>query len=81
VKLLENILSGAYPGNGRTGYYLAASGSVAWIDIYTAIAKALAERKVIESSEIKQAHGSTLDKIGQALNCPKDLVPVQIGGK
>jgi hypothetical protein len=80
VKLLESILLGKDVGYGKKGYYLASSGSVAWRDIYAAMAKALADRKVVESSEIKRADDAALEKIGQALECPKALVPVQIGG-
>jgi hypothetical protein len=81
VKLLESILSGANPSWGKAGYYLASSGSVAWIDIYTAIARTLAERIVVSSSKVKQADDAALKDIAQALGCPKALVPVQIGGK
>lgn len=81
MKLLESILSGANPSWGKAGYYLASSGSVAWNDIYAAIARALAEQKVVLSSEVKQADDAVLNDIAQALRCPKALVPVQIGGK
>ncbi|KAH5561178.1 hypothetical protein HBI26_193130 [Parastagonospora nodorum] len=81
VKLLESILSGANPSWDKTGYYLASSGSVAWIDIYAAIARALAEQKVVSSSEVKQADNAALNDIALALGCPKALVPVQVGGK
>jgi hypothetical protein len=80
VKLLESILSRQDVGYGKNGYYLASSGSVAWRDIYVAMAKALAERKMVDSSEVQRADDALLEKIGQALGCPKDLVPVQIGG-
>jgi hypothetical protein len=80
VKLLESILLGHGMGHGKNGYYLASSGSVAWRDIYVAMAKALAERKVVGSSEVQKADDVVLEKIGQALGCPKELVPVQIGG-
>ena len=68
------------PGYGKNGYYLASSGSVAWADLYAAIAKALADRKVISSKEVKQADTGALEKLGEALGCSKALVPVQIGG-
>jgi hypothetical protein len=80
VELLKSILSGGSPGYGRNGYYLAASGSVAWIDIYTAMAKALAKRQVIKSSEVKEADEAAVEEIGKALECPKELVAVQIVG-
>jgi hypothetical protein len=80
VDLLRSILAENNPGHGKDGYYLAASGSVAWAKIYTAIAKALAKRQTINSSEVLKADDAALERIGQALGCPKSLVPVQIGG-
>ncbi|KAI4953629.1 hypothetical protein J4E91_002477 [Alternaria rosae] len=81
VDLLKNILSDKNPNHGKNGYYLASSGSVAWCDIYTAMAKALAKRGVIDSPEVKKADDAALDKMAQALSCPKELVAVQLGGK
>jgi hypothetical protein len=80
ITILESILSGGNIECGKDGYYLASSGSVAWKDIYTAMAKALMEQKVVDSSEVKKADDADMEKIGQALDCPKALVPVQIGG-
>jgi hypothetical protein len=80
VNLLQSILSEDNPGYGEHGYYLAASGSVAWKDIYAAIARALANRQVIKSSEVLEADDAALEKIGHALGCPTSLVRVQIGG-
>jgi hypothetical protein len=81
VGILRSILSGDNLGYGKDGYYLASSGSVAWEDIYAAIAKALAKRHAIDNSEVKEADDAALEMIGEALGCPKSLVPVQIGGK
>ena len=81
VELLRNILSEENPEYGQNGYYLASSGSVAWIDIYSAIAKALAQRNVVDSEEVKKADDTILVEMGEALKCPKDLVVVQLGGK
>ncbi|CAO2658009.1 Nn.00g072690.m01.CDS01 [Neocucurbitaria sp. VM-36] len=80
VELLRSILSGANPGYGQDGYYLASSGSVAWIDIYSAIAKALARRNLVDSEIVQKADNATLAKMGDALKCPKELVVVQLGG-
>lgn len=80
VKLLQSILSNDNPDYGKNGYYLASSGSVAWADIYAAMATALAGRKVVASKEVKKADTVALEKIGEALGCPKELVQVQIGG-
>lgn len=68
-------------GHGKDGFYLASSGSIAWSDIYASVARALAERNVVDSSEVKKADAAALGNIGQALGCPIALVPVQIGGK
>ena len=45
------------------------------------MAKVLAKRGVIASAEVKKANDAALDRMAQALDCPKDLVAVQIGGK
>jgi hypothetical protein len=81
VELLKSIIRGENPDYGRNGYYLASSGSVAWYDIYAAMAKALAKRGVIGSADVKRADETALDKMAQALGCPKELVAVQLGGK
>jgi hypothetical protein len=81
VELLVSILRNGNPSYGKNGYYLAASGSVAWSEIYSAMAKALMKRGVIESAEVKRADDAALEKMAQALECPKELVAVQIGGK
>jgi hypothetical protein len=80
VKLLDSILRGEDVGYGKNGYYLASSGSAAWRDIYVAIAKALAKRGVVGSSEVRRVDDVTLEKMSKALGCPKEMVPVQIGG-
>jgi hypothetical protein len=51
-----------------------------WIKIYAAIAKALARRKLVDSEEVMKADDAVLEKMGQALNSPKELVAVQLGG-
>lgn len=80
VELLKSILSGKNPDYGKNGYYLASSGSVAWIDIYTAMAKSLAKHKVVNNEAIKKADDAALEMMGQALNCSKEQVAVQLGG-
>lgn len=80
IELLRSILAGINPGHGKDGYYLASSGRVAWIDIYTAIAKALASRQVVDSSEVKKADNKALAKMAEGLGCPKEQVAVQTGG-
>ena len=66
--------------SGKQGYYLAASGSVAWADLYAAIARALAQRGVIEDDVVKPATDDAIGKMAAGLGCPKGLVPLQLGG-
>jgi len=67
--------------SGKQGYYLAASGSVAWVDLYSAMARALVQHGVVEDDEVKPAvTDEVLAKMGGALGCPKELVPLQLGG-
>lgn len=80
VEILRRILGGEEVGHGRAGYFLAASGSVAWDDIYTAMAAALAKRNVIGDDSVVPANDNILQQIGEALGCPPQFVPVQIGG-
>jgi len=81
LELLKSILRNENPEYGKNGYYLASSGSVPWCDIYAAMAKALANRGIIDSPEVKKADEAALDKMAQALGCPTELVAVQLGGK
>lgn len=80
--ILRQILHGQDPGHGAHGYFLAASGSVAWDDLYAAVAAALAERHVVGDDSVVPAAGnrSILVQMGEALGCPPEMVPVQLGG-
>ena len=80
ISLLKSILSEANPDYGKNGYYLAASGSVAWKDIYAAMAKSLVQRKVIDQETVTKADDAAIVKMALALQCPKELVSVQLGG-
>lgn len=81
LQLLRSILSGENPGYGKSGYYLAASSrSVAWIDIYAAMAKGLANRKVVKDEAVIKANDAALAKMAKAMECPKEMVAVLIGG-
>ncbi|KAH6873823.1 hypothetical protein B0T10DRAFT_522396 [Thelonectria olida] len=79
--ILRNILAEEYPDYGKKGYYLASSGSVAWDDLYDAMAKALAKRGVIEDSGVTLADDASLAAMARGLKCPQPLVQVQLGGK
>ncbi|KAI0966471.1 hypothetical protein F4678DRAFT_475962 [Xylaria arbuscula] len=81
LELMRKILTGANPDYGKNGYYLAASGSVTWDDLYTAMAAALAKRNVILDDKILTASDHNIETMAQGLGCTKDLVPVMIGGK
>lgn len=81
VSILQNILSSHSIGYGKNGYYLAASGSIAWNDIYCAMAKGLAKRNVIHTETVDLASEQALEGMGQALGCPKEMVPLFLGGQ
>lgn len=81
VEILRAILAGKDLGHGKAGYFLASPGSVAWDDLYTAIAAALAKRNRIGDNTVVPANDSILEQIGEALGCPAQFVPVQIGGR
>jgi len=73
-------LANENPGEGRQGYYLAASGSVAWADLYAAMAKGLAKRGAIDNDSVTPASDQALGNMALALGCPKELVALQLGG-
>ncbi|KFZ16137.1 hypothetical protein V501_02370 [Pseudogymnoascus sp. VKM F-4519 (FW-2642)] len=79
-KLLRKMLSGEDLGYGKHGYYLPSSGSIAWEDIYKAMAKALTQRNIIDDEKVEEADDAILEKMGEALGCSKEEVPVQLGG-
>ncbi|KAJ9151075.1 NAD(P)-binding protein [Coniochaeta hoffmannii] len=80
IDLLRKIVADENPGYGKNGYYLASSGSVAWDDIYIAMAEGLAKRNVVSDASVVRADSETIEKIGVALGCPPEMVAVQIGG-
>ncbi|KIW29076.1 uncharacterized protein PV07_04919 [Cladophialophora immunda] len=81
LALLRGILAGKRPGSGKHGYYLASSGHVAWEDLYAAMAARLTERGVVDDGAVERATEQTLEQMGAALGCPKELVAVQLGGR
>ena len=64
----------------RRGYYLAYPGGIAWSDLYKQMAKALAKREVIEDDTLHNASTGSLEAAAEALGCPKEFVPVEMGG-
>ncbi|KAJ4172715.1 hypothetical protein NW754_002918 [Fusarium falciforme] len=81
IEILRGILENKDIGHGKKGYYLAASGSVAWDDIYSQFAKALAKRGLVDDETVRDADDEALDGMATALNCSRDFVAVQLGGK
>ncbi|KAI0872635.1 hypothetical protein GGS24DRAFT_466870 [Hypoxylon argillaceum] len=80
LELMRKILSGENPGYGKNGYYLASSGSVAWDDLYAAMAAALGKRSVIADETVVMADDPTLKAMGEALGCPAPFVALMLGG-
>ena len=81
IEILRGILENKDIGHGKEGYYLGSSGSVAWDDIYSQFAKALAKRGLVDDDAVKDADDEALDGMAAALNCSRDFVAVQLGGK
>lgn len=81
IELLRKILQGENPGHGKNGYYLASPGSIAWDDLYAAMATALLRRGVITDDAVVMADDEGLEAMGAGLGCPAALVPLMLGGK
>lgn len=81
LQILRKILAHEDIGHGKNGYFLASPGSVAWEDIYEAMAKGLAKRGVIDDATVMTADDKVLQKMADALGGPKDFVSFQLGGK
>ncbi|PSK35107.1 L-2-aminoadipate reductase [Elsinoe australis] len=81
IELLRAILEGKNPDHGKQGFYLASSGSVAWDDLYGAIANAMVNRGVIKDAAVVRADDSALEKMASALGASKDTVEIRVGGK
>ncbi|KAI2641193.1 hypothetical protein GGS21DRAFT_547532 [Xylaria nigripes] len=80
LEIMHRILAGDNPGHGKNGYYLASSGSVAWDDIYAALATALAKRNVVTDDTVVMANEKITKSMGKALGCPGNLVGLQLAG-
>ncbi|KAL5313631.1 hypothetical protein ACEPPN_018052 [Leptodophora sp. 'Broadleaf-Isolate-01'] len=80
IRILRGILAGEDIGSGKSGYFLASPGSVAWDDIYAAMAEALARRGVIGNATVEKATDTYLEKMAAGIGCPKEMVVVQLGG-
>lgn len=80
AEILRGILEGKDVGSGKGGYFLAASGSVAWDDLYAAMAQVLWKRGAIKEKEVSMAREEDLEAMGKEIGCPKEFVHVQVGG-
>jgi hypothetical protein len=80
IQILHKILSEGQIDCGRYGYYLASSGAIPWMELYKAMAKALAERGVVADDTVHDASAESLEEAAKALGCPKEFVPVEMGG-
>ncbi|KAH8703413.1 hypothetical protein BGW36DRAFT_393760 [Talaromyces proteolyticus] len=81
VEMLRNMLLNIDIGYNKNGFYLAASGSVAWEDIYKSMATALAKRNLVDDDIVSQADNAVLEKMAEGLGAPSNLVNVMLGGK
>jgi hypothetical protein len=81
VEILRKILSSDDIPHGQNGYYLPSSGRVAWKDVYASIATALFKRGLLEASAVHPADEDILGDMAAALDSPKEMVVVQLGGE
>lgn len=81
LHILRRIISGEEISHGKNGFFLAASGSVAWNKVYSAMAKALAKSGLVEDEVVMPADDEVLAKMGEALGVAPHEVPVLIGGR
>jgi hypothetical protein len=80
VEILRNILSENAIDHGRNGYYLASAGSVAWSDLYKQMAVALAKNGAVDDDVLHESNNDSMEAAAKALGCPKEFVPVEMGG-
>jgi hypothetical protein len=80
IDILRKILSDEVIQQGRKGYYLAAAGSIEWSDLYKQMAKALAKSGAVDDDKIHKPSDQSMEAAAQALGCPKEFVPVEMGG-
>lgn len=81
LQMLRNMLLGHDIGYNKQGFYLAASGSVRWNDLYASMAVALAKRNLVDDAAVVQADDAALATMGEALGVPPSFVGVMLGGK
>ncbi|KAL4811973.1 hypothetical protein BDW67DRAFT_194067 [Aspergillus spinulosporus] len=69
-QILQQILSGHEIGHGKEGFYLAASGCIAWDDIYS----------LIQDATVEEADEEALEKMEKGLDPGNGNVRIQLGG-
>ncbi|KAK6217937.1 hypothetical protein LQW54_002992 [Pestalotiopsis sp. IQ-011] len=79
--ILKAILSGSNPGHGKNGYYLASPGSVAWDDLYGAMAETLHARGVISDAKVELADHAAIERMATGTGNPAEMVHFEVGGK
>ncbi|KAI7230819.1 hypothetical protein KC330_g6739 [Hortaea werneckii] len=79
--MLQSMLTDRNPPHGKTGFYHASTGSVAWHDIYVAMARALKKRGVVATDEIAVFTQEALEKYAEAQGVETASVRVKIAGR
>ncbi|KIV88230.1 hypothetical protein PV10_09147 [Exophiala mesophila] len=80
LAIVNSILTGKNSDQKKCRYYLAASGTIAWVDLYRAIGEALTKRGVISDNVVEQADEDAMDRMAKGLKTPRELVALQLGG-
>ena len=80
IELLRGMLEGRDMGCGKEGYYLAATGSVSWDDLYEAFGRALKMEGVVDDATVKDADDAILEKMAEGLDSRMGPVRFQVGG-
>jgi hypothetical protein len=74
------MLADENPRSGQQGYYLAASGLIAWKELYAAFASALARLGHIKDPAVHAASRKDVEDMAKGLDCPVGLVAYQLAG-
>ncbi|GKT40224.1 uncharacterized protein ColSpa_00405 [Colletotrichum spaethianum] len=75
---MRSFLNGDNPGHGKRAYYLVASGSVAWDDVYAAVAKALHEGSIIKNDSVVPADETGLKTMAKGLGTDNSLITMRL---
>ncbi|KAG8354019.1 hypothetical protein FVEN_g8236 [Fusarium venenatum] len=76
--LIKAIVTDQEPDCGRHGTYLVSAGHIIWDDLYTAMAKALSNRGIIQDDVVELAEDRSLANMANALGVIKTSVQVKI---